>query len=113
MYNGEGMSYITNMREVSPKLLTCDVYTFKKVNEKEFKTTFLNAKVVGEALTFIYANDIKNKDKIYIESSILENNSYTNKEGVEVNNLNLTIFKLSLLEKKEVKENNNKSKFDR
>lgn len=112
MFNVEGMSYITNMREVSPKLLTCDVYTFKKVSEKEFKTTFLKAKVVGEALTFVYANDIKNKDKIYIESSILENNSYTNKEGVEVNNLNLTIFKLSLLEKKEVKENN-KSKFDR
>lgn len=112
MFNVEGMSYITNMREVSPKLLTCDVYTFKKVSEKEFKTTFLKAKVVGEALTFVYANNIKNKDKIYIESSILENNSYTNKEGVEVNNLNLTIFKLSLLEKKEVKENN-KSKFDR
>ena len=112
MFNVEGMSYITNMKEISPKLLTCDVYTFKKVNEEEFKTTFLKAKVVGEALTFIYANDIKNKDKIYIESSILENNSYTNKDGVEVNNLNLTIFKLSLLEKKEVKENN-KSKFDR
>lgn len=112
MFNVEGMSYITNMREVSPKLLTCDVYTFKKVSEKEFKTTFLKAKVVGEALTFVYANNIKNKDKIYIESSILENNSFTNKEGVEVNNLNLTIFKLSLLEKKEVKENN-KSKFDR
>ena len=112
MFNVEGMSYITNMKEISPKLLTCDVYTFKKVNEKEFKATFLKAKVVGEALTFIYANDIRNKDKIYIESSILENNSYTNKEGVEVNNLNLTIFKLSLLEKKEVKENN-KSKFDR
>lgn len=113
MFNVEGMSHITNMKEVSPKLLTCDVYTFKKVSEKEFKTTFLKAKVVGEALTFIYANDIKNKDKIYIESSILENNTYTNKEGVEVNNLNLTIFKLSLLEKKEDKENNNKSKFDR
>ena len=113
MFNVEGMSYITNMREVSPKLLTCDVYTFKKVSEEEFKTTFLKAKVVGEALTFIYANDIKNKDKIYIESSIIENNTYTNKEGVEVNYLNLTIFKLSLLEKKEVKENNNKSKFDR
>ena len=112
MFNVEGMSYITNMREVSPKLLTCDVYTFKKVSEKEFKTTFLKAKVVGEALTFVYANNIKNKDKIYIESSILENNSYTNKEGVEVNNLNLTIFKLSLREKKEVNENN-KSKFDR
>lgn len=112
MFNVEGMSYITNMRELSPKLLTCDVYTFKKVSEKKFKTTFLKAKVVGEALTFVYANNIKNKDKIYIESSILENNSYTNKEGVEVNNLNLTIFKLSLLEKKEVKENN-KSKFDR
>lgn len=112
MFNVEGMSYITNMREVSPKLLTCDVYTFKKVSEKEFKTTFLKAKVVGEALTFVYANNIKNKDKIYIESSILENNSYTNKEGVEVNNLNLTIFKLSLLEKKETKDNN-KSKFDR
>ena len=112
MFNVEGMSYITNMREVSPKLLTCDVYTFKKVSEKEFKTTFLKAKVVGEALTFVYANNIKNKDKIYIESSILENNSYTNKEGVEVINLNLTIFKLSLLEKKEAKENN-KSKFDR
>lgn len=112
MFNVEGMSYITNMKEISPKLLTCDVYTFKKVKEKEFKTTFLKAKVVGEALTFIYANDIRNKDKIYIESSILENNSYTNKEGVEVNNLNLTIFKLSLLEKKETKENN-KSKFDR
>lgn len=111
MFNVEGMCYITNMKGISPKLLTCDVYAFKKVSEKEFKTRFLKAKVVGEALTSIYANGIKNKDKIYIERSILENNSYTNKEGKEVNNLELTIFKLSLLEKKEVKDN--KSKFDR
>lgn len=112
MFNVEGMSYITNMKEVSPKLLSCDVYTFKKVSEEEFKPTFINAKVVGEALTYIYANDVKNKDKIYIESSILENISFTNKEGKEVNNLELTIFKLSLLENKETKENK-KSKFDR
>lgn len=112
MFNVEGMAYITNMKEVSPKLLSCDVYTFKKVSEEDFKTTFLEAKVVGEALTFIYANDIKNKDKIYIESSILENNTYTNKKGDKVNTLNLTIFKLSLLEKKEGNDNK-KSKFDR
>lgn len=111
MFNVEGMSYITNMKEVSPKLLTADVYTFKKVNEKEFKTTFIKAKIVGEALTFVYCNDIKNKDKIYIESSILENNTYTNKEGKEVNSLELTIFKLSLLKPKET--DNQKTKFDR
>lgn len=112
MFNVEGMCYITNMKEVSPRLLTCDVYTFKKVSEEKFKTTFLKGKVVGEALTFIYANDIKNKDKIYIENGILQNNTYTNKEGKEVNNIELTIFKLSLLEKKEGNENK-KSKFDR
>lgn len=112
MFNVEGMAYITNMKEVSPKLISCDVYTFKKVSEEDFKTTFLEAKVVGEALTFIYANDIKNKDKIYIENSILENNTYTNKKGAKVNTLNLTIFKLSLLEKKEGNDNK-KSKFDR
>ena len=110
MFNVEGMSYITNMKEVSPKLLVCDVYTFKKVNENEYKTTFIKAKVVGEALTFIYANDVKNKDKIYIESSILENNAYKNKEGKDIDKLELTIFKLSLLQPK---ENNNKNKFDR
>ena len=111
MFNVEGMSYITNMKEVSPKLVVCDVYTFKKVNEKEFKTTFINAKIVGEALTFVYANGVKNKDKIYIESSILENNTYKNKDGEDVSKLELTIFKLSLLQPKEGQTN--KSKFDR
>ena len=111
MFNVEGMSYITNMKEVTPKLVVADVYTFKKLNEKEFTTTFIKAKIVGEALTFVYANGIKNKDKIYIESSILENNTYKNKEGQDVNNLELTIFKLSLLKPKE--EQTNKSKFER
>lgn len=109
MFNVNGMAYITNMKEVSPRLLTCDTYTFKKISDKEFKTTFIKTKLVGEALTFVYANDIRNKDKIFIESGILENNAYTNKEGIEVNNLELTIFKLSALKPLD----DNKNKFDR
>ena len=111
MFNVEGMCYITNMREVSPKLVVGDVYAFKKLGENEYNTTFIKARIVGEALTFVYANNIKNKDKIYIESSILENNSYKNKEGKDVNNLELSIFKLSLIEPKETQTV--KNKFDR
>ena len=110
MFNVNGMAYITNMKEVSPKLVTADVYTFKKINEKDFNTTFVKAKLVGEALTFVYANGIKNKDKVFIESSILESNKYTTKEGKVLDSLELTIFKLSSL------QNNietNKTKFDR
>ena len=110
MFNVNGMAYITNMKEVSPKLVVGDVYTFRKINEEHFNTTFVKARLVGEALTFVYANGIKNKDKVFIESAILESNKYTTKEGKLLDSLELTIFKLSSLQ-----NNNeiNKTKFDR
>ena len=110
MFNVNGMAYITNMKEVSPKLVVGDVYTFRKISDNEFNTTFIKTKIVGEALTYVYANGIKNKDKLYIESAILENNKYISKEGKESNQLELTIFKLSSLEQN---SENNKSRFER
>ena len=110
MLKVNGQVYVTNLKEVSPKLLTGDVYCHEKVSNEEYNTTFVKAKFVGEALSMLYMMDVKNKDKIFIEKSILKANNYTNKEGKKYSNLELTVFKVSPI-------NNNyespKGKFDR
>ena len=47
MLKVNGQAYVTNLKEVSPRLITGTVYSFEKVGE-EFKTTFIKAKSVGE-----------------------------------------------------------------
>ena len=95
MLKVNGQVYVTNLKEVSPKLLTGDVYCHEKVSNEEYNTTFVKAKFVGEALSMLYMMDVKNKDKIFIEKSILKTNNYTNKEGKKYSNLELTVFKVS------------------
>lgn len=111
MLNVKGQVYVTNLKEVSPKLIVGDVYCHEKVSEQEYNTTFVKAKFVGESVLHLVTQGIKNKDKVFIESSVLKENKYMTKEGVEKSNLQLTIFKLSSLDNSQ--NNTNKNRFER
>ena len=111
MLNVKGQVYITNLKEVSPKLIVGDVYCHEKLSEDEYNTTFVKAKFVGDAIIHLITQGIKNKDKVFIESSILKDNKYINKEGVETSQLQLTVFKLSSLENNN--SQNTKNRFER
>lgn len=104
MINVNGQVYVTNLKEVSPRLVVGDVYCHEKINEKEYNTTFLKANFVGEAIVHLISKNVKNKDKIYIDKAIYKDRKYTNKEGKEVVTSGITVFKISSLEEnKEVK----------
>ena len=113
MFNVQGKAFITNLREVSPKLITGTVYTFKKDGE-EFTPTFIKCKIVGNAITNLILNNICEKDKIMIKSAVLQSNSFTNKEGKELSSLEMTIFELDKYEEEtptqDLKENRFKRK---
>ena len=102
MLNVNGQAYVTNLREVSPKLVVGDVYCHQKVSEEEFITTFVKAKFVGDALIHIMTQGVKNKDKVFIDSSVLKANKYTNKEGKEISSLEMTIFELDKYEEEDM-----------
>ena len=55
MFNVQGKAFITNLKEITPKLITGTVYTFRKEDE-EFKTTFIKCKIVGNAITNLILN---------------------------------------------------------
>ena len=114
MFNVQGKAFVTNLKEVSPKLITGTVYTFRKEGE-EFKTTFVKCKIVGNAITNLILNNICEKDKIMIKSAVLQSNSFTNKEGKEISSLEMTIFDLDKYEEQDpqtqdLKENRFKRK---
>ena len=98
MLNVKGQVYVTNLKEVSPKLIVGDVYCHEKISENEFNTTFVKAKFVGDSIISLITQQIKNKDKVFIDSAILKDNKFTTKEGNEVSQLQLTVFKLSSLD---------------
>ena len=100
MLKVNGQVYVTNLKEVSPRLITGTVYTFEKVGE-EFKTTFLKAKFVGEAITYLITNNVKEKDKVFIKSGVIKSNTWVNKEGKENSQIELTIFELDAIQNKE------------
>ena len=50
MFNVNGQVYVTNMKEVSPRLVVGDVYCHEKLNDNNYNTTFVKAKFVGDAL---------------------------------------------------------------
>ena len=100
MINVQGQVYVTNLKEVSPRLITGTVYSFEKVGE-EFKTTFVKAKFVGQAIEYLITKNVKEKDKVYIESGVLKSNDWTNKEGKKNSQIEITCFKLAAIEKNE------------
>ena len=100
MLKVNGQAYVTNLKEVSPRLITGTVYTFEKVGE-DFKSTFIKAKFVGEAITYLITNNIKEKDKVFIKSGVIKSNTLTNKEGKVNSQLELTIFELDAIQNKE------------
>lgn len=109
MLNIIGKVKVTNLKEISEKMLVGSIISFEKVGE-EFKPTFLNAKFVGEAVKTIMDNGIMDKDNIEIHSGVLSTREYKNKDGEMVSQLQATIFKLEPV-KEEKKPQNNKSKF--
>ena len=100
MLKVNGQAYVTNLKEVSPRLITGTVYSFEKVGE-EFKSTFIKAKFIGEAITYLITNNVKEKDKVFIKSGVIKSNTWTNKEGKENSQLELTIFELDAIQNKE------------
>lgn len=113
MLNVKGQAYVTNLKEVSPKLVIGDVYCHQKLNENDFITTFVKSKFVGEALVYIMTQGVKNKDKIFIDNSVLKANKYINKTGKEVSKLELTVFKVSSIDKENDNKNIAKNRFER
>ena len=101
MLKVNGQAYVTNLKEVSPRLITGTVYSFEKVGE-EFKSTFIKSKFVGEAITYLITNNVKEKDKVFIKSGVIKSNTWTNKEGKENSQIELTIFELDAIQNKEV-----------
>ena len=101
MLKVNGQAYVTNLKEVSPRLITGTVYSFEKVGE-EFKSTFIKAKFGGEAITYLITNNVKEKDKVYIKSGVIKSNTWTNREGKVNSQLELTIFELDTIQNKEV-----------
>ena len=111
MFNVNGQVYVTNMKEVSPRLVVGDVYCHEKLNDNNYNTTFVKAKFVGDALITLYGKGVKNKDKIYLDKSVLKSSSYTNKEGKEITRLELTVFSISIIDNNTTQST--KGKFDR
>ena len=100
MLKVNGQAYVTNLKEVSPRLITGTVYSFEKVGE-EFKSTFIKAKFVSEAITYLITNNVKEKDKVFIKSGVIKSNTWTNKEGKVNSQIELTIFELDAIQNKE------------
>ena len=88
-----GQVYVTNLKEVSPRLITGTVYSFEKAGE-EFKTTFVKAKFVGQAIEHLITKNVKEKDKVFIKSGILKSNDWTNRDGKKNSQLEITVFEL-------------------
>ena len=101
MLKVNGQAYVTNLKEVSPRLITGTVYSFEKVGE-EFKSTFIKAKFIGDAITFLITNNIKEKDKVYVKSGNIKSNTWKSKDGKENTQLEVTIFELDTIQNKEV-----------
>ena len=115
MINVTGEVFVTNLKELSPRLIGGTVYSFEKIKDsEEFKATFIKAKFVGDALTYIIQNNIMDKTKVNILSGVMKSNEWTDKSGKEYKTLEITCFKLGPVEKKEdhsSKENKSNSRF--
>lgn len=115
MINITGDVFVTNLKEVSPRLITGTVYSFEKVGE-EFKTTFIKAKFVGKAIEHLIVKNVKDKDKVHIVSGVLKSNEWTTKDGKENKTLEVTCFELKeveINEYKEVKKEDKNNRFKR
>jgi hypothetical protein len=83
---------ITKIKVVSDKLTVGTVYTTHK-NGNDFIKTFIECKIVGEALNKFNWMGIKNKDKFVIQEGTIRNETYK-KDGTVRNKLVITIFAL-------------------
>lgn len=105
MINVSGNVYVTNLKELSPRLVGGTVYSFEKVKDtEEYKTTFVKAKFVGEALVFLISKGIKDKDKVFIKSGVLKSNEWKANDGTEHKVLEMTVFDLDFAEERQYKD---------
>ena len=83
---------ITNMKMVSEKMMVGTVYSTHKTGENFIKT-FVECKIVGNALKKLLELNINNKDKFNIVEGVLRNEPFTwnNKERTKHT---LTIFEI-------------------
>lgn len=92
MLNIFGKVQVTNLKAISEKMIVGTLITYEKVGE-EFKATFINAKFVGKACSFILENSVMDKDKVYVESGILGTREYNEQKTIQA-----TVFELKALE---------------
>ena len=103
MLNVQGIAKVTNLKKVSDKLFTGDVYTLKTVND-EVISTFFKAKLIGKSIENILSEKIVNKTTIEIKNAILDCDTFTTKEGKQISSPSIVIFELNkYVSKKEEK----------
>lgn len=110
MLNIVGKVQLTNLKEVSPKMVVGTIISYEKDGDN-FIPTFINAKFVGEAIKTLMDEKILNKDKIEIHSGVLSTRVFKNKKEEEVSQLTATIFKIAPI--KEEKKEDKKSQGNR
>jgi len=105
MINVTGNVYVTNLKELSPRLIGGTVYSFEKIKDKEeYVTTFVKAKFVGESIVYLINKNVKDKDKVFIKSGILKSNEWTTKEGNVNKVMEITVFELADAEENKYKD---------
>lgn len=94
---------VTNLKVVSEKMTVGTAYSTHK-DGNNFVKTFVECKIVGNALKKLNELGLKNKDKITVLEGVIRNEPFTNKMGEVRSKLVLTIFELKEYEKPQ--ENN-------
>lgn len=89
---------VTNLKVVSDKMVVGTCYSTHKEG-KEFIKTFIECKIVGNALTKFNELSLKNQDRMNIIQGVIRNEPFKTKEGKEYNKNVITIFELKEYEK--------------
>lgn len=90
---------ITKIKEISPKMVVGTLYTTYKREDNQFIKTFVECKIVGNALVEFKKLGIKDKQKFNIIEGNLKNEPYL-KDGQDRSKMVITIFDLKAYEEK-------------
>ena len=93
MLNLVGNCKVTNLKEITEKMLVGTLVSFEKVGD-EFIPTFISAKFVGKARETIMSDGIMDKDKIEVISAVMGTRVWKDKEGTTRRDLQVTVFEL-------------------
>ena len=95
---GESNVKITKQKVISDKLTVGTLYTTYKKGEEYIKT-FIECKIVGNALLNFKALGIKDKEKFTVLEGVVKNEPYL-KDGMDKSKVVITIFELCKFKEK-------------